>query len=137
MPARRLFCSPRPRNQIFCAPVGNRFNGKRLVGGYAVTTRTIGHRNLAIKHFRKTRHTHPKRRFTIALRDGPERLCFRHTVFLRLLKWGECYEPCTFDNIRSISSAKVSNGNAPGIATAGTWSVGPPTVCIKINPGVP
>src|SRR5262245_27984179 len=111
--ARRLFRSPRPRDQIFGTPVGDRFNGEGLVGGDAVTPRTIGHRNLAIKHFGKTRHTDPKWRFAIALCDRPERLCIRHTVFLRLLM-GECYEPCTLDNIRSISSAKDSNGNAPG-----------------------
>ena len=53
------------------------------------------------------------------------------------MRWCESYDPGTLDNIRSISSAKASKGNAPGIATAGTCSVAPATVCIKINPGVP
>src|SRR4029079_9139340 len=74
---------------------------ERFIGRDAVTTRTIGHRNLAVEDFRETRHTDPERRFTITLRDGPERLCIRHTVILR-----QCAEVNVKNRLPSTASCR-------------------------------
>lgn len=142
-------------DQLFRAPIADRLQSKSFVSRHPVTRRTVRHRNFSVEHFGQARHTHPE--IVITMRDGPERLHRSHRGTLPLL-YEEDYRTCApmstarskihaapaqFSYFfsparsRSISSANISNGKAPGIATAGSLSVGSLVVRTRMNPGVP
>src|SRR5690349_9888510 len=80
---RRLFRGFGLGHQVFRAPIGDSLDRERFIRRDSMTTRTIGHRHLAIESFRKTGHADPERRFPFTLWNRPKRLCIRHTVILR------------------------------------------------------
>ena len=141
-------------DQFVRAPIADRLQGKSLVGRHPVTRGTVRHRNFSIEDFCEARHANPE--VVIAMGDGPERLHRSHRDNLPYSD-EEDYPTCvpmstsragllrscaisyflSLAKSRSISSANISNGNAPGIATAGSLSVGSAAVRTRINPGVP
>ena len=142
-------------DQFFRTPIADRLQGKSLVGRHTVTSRTVRHRNFSIEDLGQAGHADPE--VVIAMGDGPERLHRIHRDTLPLLSKRTTVPACRCQHhaqrlasapapfshflsparSRSISSANISNGNAPGIATAGSLSVGSVAVRTRMKPGVP